>query len=704
MSKSRFVLKQASVGASGASDLTRYVAKNSLDHKREGDKARPLFTERDNDLSHWEARKFLSITGGELEREDLLHYVLSFEQPEDFLQLGETDKERCQEVREMVRHALTEGAQNMGIDTWRWVAGIHLNKPHPHVHILINKHAISQLTNDLARITKLKPPLVAHYRQNPNGAREFDYGVVLNSFSMNIDERLHQRQLSLEKEREKALAKEAARLRDDRLALAQAMLARHEVERLSGIVSHSKTRDNNGHPGLEKQLETARAHDEILQIRAGGICAKFREQNTTLPVPLLTPEELSKLQNAAVSNRDTKRVRTLEKIRLALAQEHHEPARSTQEQGRLAAQIRLTETDLATLDKRSDKFNQSAHLVRWNVSDKRWSLAGVDFAIEKESIRLSFAHIGVSAWLPSTRRAANSRIARLQEARTEIIERINERQNTFDSQREKASDTLTALSEIRHRETRNHLPQLDCEMQNLPAPIYTRAELARMTDRAYETKNPTLLMEVFRAVEGSNPSLSRDGKHPDIEFAARIFAHSFIAKIDAREAHEKMLENQRTRRFAPVAAHLPNGSIVTATLRQFEIRTRAEAIVRILNYSPEGQAKERAIAQAVGERDATLKSNYERAATYFTVAHKISDYYVQEFKREGKAIPLPAFTPYEQQRLDYLSKHGKTVPTLIPDPRPITTLHNQDTDRSNQPIERQQDRTSRDAQTIFRFR
>ncbi|MBA3713584.1 MAG: hypothetical protein H0W76_14210 [Pyrinomonadaceae bacterium] len=193
ISKSRFVLKQASVGASGASDLTRYVAKNSLDHQREGDKARPLFTERDNDLSHWEARKFVSINCGELVRADVLHYVLSFEQSKDFLQLGETDKERCQEVREMVRHASTSGAQNMGIDTWRWVAGVHLNKPHPHIHILINKHAITQRTDDLTRITKLTPPLVAHYRPNPNGAREFDHGVMLNSFSKDVDDRIRWR-------------------------------------------------------------------------------------------------------------------------------------------------------------------------------------------------------------------------------------------------------------------------------------------------------------------------------------------------------------------------------------------------------------------------------------------------------------------------------------------------------------------------------
>jgi len=302
--------------------------------------------------------------------------------------------------------------------------------------------------------------------------------------------------------------------------------------------------------------------------------------------------------------------------------------------------------------------------MRWNVSGKRWSLAGVDFAIEKESIRLSFAHAGVAAWLPSTRRTAKGEIARLQEASTETIERINEKRNTFNSQREKASDTLTALSEIRDRETRSHLHQFGQETGNLPAPIYTRAELTRMAKHAHEMKDAVLLTEVFKAIEGNDSSLSRADKHPDREFAARTLARGIIAGIDTREAHEKLIENQRTRRFAPVVAYLPNGAIVTGTLRQFEIRTRAEALARILTHSPEQQAKERAIAQAVSERDATLKSDYERAASYFTAARKIGDYYIQEFNREGKAIPPPTFTPHEQQRLDYNSKHGMNAPTL----------------------------------------
>ncbi|MGB8510888.1 MAG: hypothetical protein WCD76_21120 [Pyrinomonadaceae bacterium] len=68
MSKSRFILKQAKVSSGASSDLARYVAKHDLDHRREGRGARPLFTERSDDLTFWEARKWLSITGGELPR------------------------------------------------------------------------------------------------------------------------------------------------------------------------------------------------------------------------------------------------------------------------------------------------------------------------------------------------------------------------------------------------------------------------------------------------------------------------------------------------------------------------------------------------------------------------------------------------------------------------------------------------------------
>jgi hypothetical protein len=189
VSKSRFVLKPARVEGSASSDLTRYIAKSKLDKRREGEHARPLFNDERDDLTFWEARKWLSITGGALPREDVLHYVLSFEVVKDYESLGKTDAERMAEVRAYLRRALTKAARQAGVESWRWAAGIHLNKPHPHVHLLINKNVVEARIGELRRVEKLPPPLVAHYKNRTDETREFDYGTIINSFAADVDAR-----------------------------------------------------------------------------------------------------------------------------------------------------------------------------------------------------------------------------------------------------------------------------------------------------------------------------------------------------------------------------------------------------------------------------------------------------------------------------------------------------------------------------------
>jgi hypothetical protein len=77
MNGSRFVLKQIHVRGAGKSDLTRYVAKSKLDAAREGRNPRELFTQTADNLTSLTAQEWLSITGGALEKCDVLHYVLS---------------------------------------------------------------------------------------------------------------------------------------------------------------------------------------------------------------------------------------------------------------------------------------------------------------------------------------------------------------------------------------------------------------------------------------------------------------------------------------------------------------------------------------------------------------------------------------------------------------------------------------------------
>jgi hypothetical protein len=376
VSKSRFVLKPARVGGSASSDLTRYIAKSKLDKRREGEHARPLFNDEKDDLTFWEARKWLSITGGALPREDVLHYVLSFEVVKDYESLGKTDAERMEKVRAYLRRALEKAARQAGLESWRWAAGIHLNKPHPHVHILINKNAIDARSGELRRVEKLLPPLVAHYKNRTDKPREFDYGVIINSFAADVDARLrdraHERTLLDRNGRQMETSRERPDRRSDRILLGESMWARHTVEQLERETqalkmhgdkrrfrlfdpTHERVRRTSAHDirrrayaeanrlvaninfsspearaharqqalehnlarhsqalaeheekvqeylaRLEARLSQARENYKMLAPHVENLRARYKEKGEPLPLPLLSPEQVGKLQDAAV--------------------------------------------------------------------------------------------------------------------------------------------------------------------------------------------------------------------------------------------------------------------------------------------------------------------------------------------------------------------------------------------------------------------
>lgn len=200
MGQSRFVLKQIHVRGSGNSDLTRYVAVSKLDREREGTKARLLFSEHDDRLTFWEARKFLSITGGELRKDEVLHYVLSFKNEKEFELLGDDENERRNEIAASLRESLSKALASIGIAEMRWVAGVHRNTDNPHLHILFNKNAIEKETGELIQIARLSKSLVAHNRLQPDGSREFSYGAIINDFAERVDARHRERSHILQHE------------------------------------------------------------------------------------------------------------------------------------------------------------------------------------------------------------------------------------------------------------------------------------------------------------------------------------------------------------------------------------------------------------------------------------------------------------------------------------------------------------------------
>ena len=193
MSQSRFVLKQIQVQGSGASDLTRYVARSKLGHEREGHAARPLFTAHADELSVTEARRWLSIVGDRWDKGEALHYVLSFASAREYELLGDDEKERREAVRDFMRQSLKEGLQQLCLKEMRWAAGVHRNTDNPHLHLLLNRHALHGDTGELVRLARLPVPWVAHHTRLPDGEKVFEYGTIIDRFAAQTDERLRER-------------------------------------------------------------------------------------------------------------------------------------------------------------------------------------------------------------------------------------------------------------------------------------------------------------------------------------------------------------------------------------------------------------------------------------------------------------------------------------------------------------------------------
>ena len=151
------------------SNATRYIAGSKLDPEREGAKSRPLFTNYGHDdLTYRKANRFLTGGRGAPVRNDLIHFLVSFLN-EDFEALGPDDEKRKERLREVAREAMDEFRSDLRVGDLRWVAGIHLNTPNPHIHFLVFKEMTTDRGNP-RRLGRIPKRLLPDQEGSPDGA------------------------------------------------------------------------------------------------------------------------------------------------------------------------------------------------------------------------------------------------------------------------------------------------------------------------------------------------------------------------------------------------------------------------------------------------------------------------------------------------------------------------------------------------------
>ncbi len=182
----RAVVKVKPMGGKGAASVARYIAESKLDPMREG-KRRPLFSDRENDLTesgdrtYRQANQYLSGGRGAPLKKDLIHFSVSFRR-EDFEQLGIREDERIERLREVAREAMAAVQTDLNVAGCRWIAGIHLNTLHPHIHIVVHKNVTDRKTAQPRRLGKLPKHMLPHSKRGADGAIRSVNGGIAGHF------------------------------------------------------------------------------------------------------------------------------------------------------------------------------------------------------------------------------------------------------------------------------------------------------------------------------------------------------------------------------------------------------------------------------------------------------------------------------------------------------------------------------------------
>ena len=418
-------------------------------------------------------------------------------------------------------------------------------------------------------------------------------------------------------------------------------------------IDEGRRRQAEAVAALEKRLAEAQQKYASLEPLVAEIRERYKANQEPLPVPYASAKEIGELQNQAAKARDAKRIRIFEDIRRHNATEREEAARDSYERGRLSAQKWEAETELAAQQRRSEEFERAHYLSRFDLSgdgSALWSLARV--GLERDRVEREFERAGIFGWLPGVRERAASDLSRLNRIEGEIIERIDARRAEMSRERERLTETVAVLSEIREKDNLNGKQEREPDSHVEDPFRVTRDELTRLEAHAYALRDGKLLKRVddlTRAFEGdAHPSKRRSPE----ELAARALAREVIAEIDYRDERTRFAEHERWSHFTPLLVRDESGRDRVATPAQTQPRTLGEYLLTPFVEGRERREWRMRVERAAEEAHAQARSRLTPTASYYAAAKEITDNYRALLAAEGKEFPQPEFTPKELNRID----------------------------------------------------
>jgi predicted NAD-dependent protein-ADP-ribosyltransferase YbiA (DUF1768 family) len=449
---------------------------------------------------------------------------------------------------------------------------------------------------------------------------------------------------------DRAADERGAGRREDRLAI-RGQVSEADVRR------HSPTLEEHG-----KKLDTlvnklsAKAKNALdsyrhVQRLAGEVIEKYQKRGETLPMPFVTREDLVKAQDDAVKHRFAGHTEKLERLRVALAEEHGQPMRSDREAARLAAQVFTAGAELKAREERARRFDETRHLRQWEIGGEKFSLADIDRRVERLSDSASMfgryeLHID-----PAVRRQAGAEIERLGQIRQEVIAKTETQRGEMRERMDEASKLLETLSRAYARET----TMREQSGLSMPAPQFTRDELERAADNIETVRDASLLRQLSAFERQFNKYADPGERFNPAEGWGRAPARMAVAEIFHRESNERLVAFERRGEIQPLLIETPDGRLITHSLQSTRPQSLIEQITRPL-IETEASAKLRhGVEQAFAQCESHLKADFEQSRSYLEAAREIVSVQVAErslLAGQELPSPVPALTPKQTMAIE----------------------------------------------------
>lgn len=361
-------------------------------------------------------------------------------------------------------------------------------------------------------------------------------------------------------------------------------------------------------------------------------------------MPFVNREDLVKTQDEVIKHRFAGHTEKLERLRVALAEEHGQSTRSDQEAARLGGQVVVAGTELKAREERARRFDETRHLRQWEIRGEKFSLAEIDRRVERLNDAAAMFGRYELHLDPAARRQASSEIERLGEIRQEIIEKTRERQTEMREEASQARRLLDTLARAYSRETALR-EQSGLE---IPAPRFTREELERAADNIETVRDATLLRQLSAFEKQFNTYADPKERLKPVEGWGRAPARAAVAEIFHRESNERLAAFEQRGEIQPLLIETQDGRLITHRLEDTRPQSLIEQIAGPLVETEARRELRQGVEQAFAKYETRLKTDFEQTRSYLEAAREIaSAQAVERNLRAGHELPAPepALTP-----------------------------------------------------------